>query len=68
MHNLDKQLQSFPSTKSIMLQLANIDEVLHKGEEWLEINKKTFFSETDTGVSFKDNFADLLLLELSNRW
>jgi hypothetical protein len=51
-----------------MLQLANIDEVLRKGEEWLETNKKTFFSETDTGVSFKDNFADLLLLELSNRW
>ncbi|PVH96443.1 hypothetical protein DM02DRAFT_569562, partial [Periconia macrospinosa] len=48
--------------------LANIDDALYKGEEWLETNKKTFLSETDTGVSFKDNFADLLLLELSGRW
>lgn len=48
--------------------VANVDSALHKGEEWLETNKKTFISETDTGVTFKDNFADLLALELSNRW
>ncbi|KAL9069225.1 MAG: hypothetical protein Q9157_006229 [Trypethelium eluteriae] len=51
-----------------MLNLTNVDDALHKGEEWLETNKKTFLSETETGISFKDNFADLLLLELSNRW
>lgn len=51
-----------------MLNLANVDDALYKGEEWLETNKKTFLSETETGVLFKDNFADLLLLELSNRW
>ena len=51
-----------------MLNLANVDDALHKGEEWLETNKKTFLSVTETGVSFKDNFADLLLLELSGRW
>jgi hypothetical protein len=67
-HDFDEQLHSLYSIKSIMLQLTNIDEVLCKGEQWLETNKKTFFSETDTGITFKDNFADLLLLELSNRW
>jgi hypothetical protein len=51
-----------------MLELANINNAIYKSEQWLETNKKTFLSETDTGVSFKDNFADLLLLELSSRW
>ncbi|KAL9087277.1 MAG: hypothetical protein Q9165_006771 [Trypethelium subeluteriae] len=51
-----------------MLNLANVDDALRKGEEWLETNKRTFLSETDNGIWFKDNFADLLLLELSNRW
>jgi hypothetical protein len=51
-----------------MLNLAKADDALYKGEEWLETNKKTFLSKTDTGVEFKDNFADLLVLELSNKW
>ena len=51
-----------------MLSLAHVDDALFRGEEWLEANKKTFLSETENGISFKDNFADLLVLELSNRW
>lgn len=45
-----------------------MDEAIRRSEEWLEKNKQTFLSETDTGIQFKDNFADLLILELSNRW
>lgn len=51
-----------------MSNLANVDDALCKGEQWLETNKKTFLSETENGISFKDNFADLLILELSKRW
>ncbi|KAF2159810.1 hypothetical protein M409DRAFT_29808 [Zasmidium cellare ATCC 36951] len=47
---------------------GKVDEAIRRGEEWLEQNKQSFLSETDTGIQFKDNFADLLILELSNRW
>lgn len=50
------------------MRTADVDEALQKAEQWLETNKQTFVSETDVGVSFKDNFADLLILQLSNRW
>lgn len=47
---------------------ARIDDAIHKAEDWLERNKQNFMSETETGIAFKDNFADLLILELSKRW
>ncbi|KAK4496142.1 hypothetical protein PRZ48_012121 [Zasmidium cellare] len=47
---------------------GQVDGAIQRGEEWLENNKQTFLSETDTGIQFKDNFADLLILELSKRW
>lgn len=51
-----------------MLRLSSVDEAIFKAEEWLENNKQKFMSETETGIAFKDNFADLLILELSKRW
>ena len=39
-----------------------------KAQSWLEENKQTFLAETDTGITFKDNFVSLLILELSKRW
>ena len=39
-----------------------------KGQRWLEKNKKTWISETENGYTFKDNFAELLMLEFSGRW
>jgi hypothetical protein len=46
----------------------NLDATIRKGEQWLESNKQTFIAETEVGISFQDNFADLLILQLSNRW
>ena len=54
--------------KSTMWSLGDVDDALCKGQQWLENNKQTFISETEIGISFKDNFADLLILELSKRW
>ncbi|CAI6234720.1 unnamed protein product [Periconia digitata] len=63
-----EHLRPFRSSNTIMSNRENVIDALYKSEEWLEANKKTFISETDTGVKFKDNFADLLILELSHRW
>jgi hypothetical protein len=46
----------------------NLNATIRKGEQWLEKNKQTFIAETEVGISFEDNFADLLILQLSNRW
>ena len=51
-----------------MGSVGRVDDAIRKSEEWLENNKQTFVSETEVDISFKDNFADLLILELSNRW
>ena len=53
---------------NILTGTGPLDDAIRRGEEWLDSNKQNFISETEVGISFKDNFADLLILELSKRW
>lgn len=51
-----------------MRAAGKVDAAIRRGEQWLEHNKQSFISETEVGISFKDNFADLLILQLSSNW
>ncbi|KAF2748684.1 hypothetical protein M011DRAFT_374562, partial [Sporormia fimetaria CBS 119925] len=46
----------------------SMTEAIKKGETWLAQNAKTFQAETDTGLSFKDNFVEFLILEATGNW
>ena len=43
-------------------------DAIVRGQHWMDQNKQTWESETENGYTFKDNFADLLILEVSGRW
>lgn len=45
--------------------LQSVTEVVLKGTRFLQDNAKTFFSYTSTGVKIDDNFAQLMILELT---
>jgi histidinol phosphatase-like enzyme len=41
---------------------------LKSGQAFLDRNAKMMVSETGNGISIKDNFAQLLILEATNNW
>lgn len=43
-------------------------EAVTKGEGWLHQHAKTMEAETDTGLKFKDNFLEFLILEATGNW
>lgn len=43
-------------------------DAIARGQQWLDQNKRTWESKTENGYSFKDNFAELLMLEVTGRW
>jgi hypothetical protein len=43
-------------------------QAIEKGQAWLEKNAKTMMAETDTGLEFKDNFLEFLILEATGNW
>jgi hypothetical protein len=43
-------------------------EAVKKGDAWLHQNARTMEAETDTGLKFKDNFLELLILEATGNW
>jgi histidinol phosphatase-like enzyme len=45
-----------------------LGDPLKRGQAFLDRNAKMMVSETDYGISIKDNFAQLLILEATNNW
>ena len=50
------------------LEEVKLEQPMNRAHKWLEQNKQTFTAETENGITFKDNFVSLLILELSKRW
>ena len=50
------------------LESVKVAKAIGRAQTWLEKNKQTFAAETENGITFKDNFVNLLILELSKRW
>ena len=55
---------TFPSPLNPTVLLASVQ----KGESWLSRNARAFVSEAETGLSWKDNFLEALLLEVTGNW
>jgi len=60
-----------------MPSITNTDEVVgashsllaaQKGNHYLLKNSRTFVSESETGLTWKDNFLDAMLLEITGNW
>jgi hypothetical protein len=43
-------------------------EAVTKGEAWLNQHAQKMEAETDTGLKFKDNFLEFLILEVTGNW
>ena len=39
-----------------------------RSHRWLEANARRYVAETETGVKFKDNYLEFLILELTQNW
>lgn len=56
----------FDDAANVRRKLLNVlEDPARRGKEWLQRQAKQFHSETDTGVAVPDNFAQLLILELT---
>ncbi|KAF1954259.1 hypothetical protein CC80DRAFT_595372 [Byssothecium circinans] len=49
-------------------QAKSISDVIERDEEYLERNTRTWQAETDSGLTFKDNFVEFLMLEATGNW
>lgn len=47
---------------------ASISEAINKGDAYLNRHAPHWEAETDTGLKFKDNFVELLILEATGNW
>jgi hypothetical protein len=43
-------------------------ECLKRGQKYLDRNAKQLVAETETHLTFKDNFLELLILEATGNW
>lgn len=61
---LSSKSANFPSPLNPTVLLASAQ----KGQSWLSRNAHTFVSEAETGIAWKDNFLEALLLEVTGNW
>lgn len=48
--------------------IATLQKTLLVGEGWLNRNARKFTAETETGLTFKDQFVEFLILEATGNW
>lgn len=51
-----------------MILDAKSFDCLSRGQKYLDRNARHWLAETDTGITFKDNFMELLMLEATGNW
>lgn len=61
---LSSKPATFPSPLNPTVLLASAQ----KGQSWLSRNAHAFVSETETGLAWKDNYLEALLLEVTGNW
>lgn len=49
-------------------QPRSATDVVRRGEAYLNNHAQRWQAETDTGLKFKDNFLELLILEATGNW
>jgi FMN phosphatase YigB (HAD superfamily) len=56
---------SFLNQIGVKRCIPSTTEAIRKGTKFLQDNARTFYSDSSTGVRIEDNFAELLILELT---